>query len=509
MSDGNEFPALMPMDSHNQELKWRVHPPDWQNPTPDGRYNMVVIGGGPAGLVVASATASMGGKVALIERELLGGDCLNVGCVPSKALIRCARAAADVRAAAQYGVRVQGNVQVDFPAVMQRMRHLRASISSNDSVRRFSQLGVDVFLGEGKFIGPDSIEVAGKTLEFSRALIATGARAAVPPINGLSDVGYLTNETLFSLTELPARLAIIGGGSIGCEMAQAFARFGSEVTILEAGPRIMPNDDPDAARIVHAALNHDGVTLACGANISSVQRNGGDTRIQFTRGSKEQTLHVDHILVAAGRAPNVEALNLGAAGIRLNGNGGVGVNDYLQTSNPDVYAAGDVASPFKFTHSADAMARIVIRNALFFGRDKASALTIPWCTYTDPEVAHVGINLEDAKERGAELHTITVPLSEVDRAILDSEEEGFVRVHLKQGSDKILGATIVARHAGDMISEITAVMVAGKGLGSLAKTIHPYPTQAEGIKKAADAYNRTRMTPFVQKAFQFLLARRR
>jgi len=505
----DSIPALHPLDEHNRLLQSRVHPSDWKNPTPDGRYNLVVIGGGPAGLVSAVAAAGMGGKVALIERELLGGDCLNVGCVPSKALIRCAKAAADVRSAGNFGIRVDGEVAVDFPAVMERMRRLRASMSSHDSARRFSEMGIDVFLGEAKFIGPESVEVGGKSLSFARALVATGARAAVLPIDGLSEAGYLTNETIFSLTELPERLAVIGGGPIGCEMAQAFARLGSEVTLIEAGPGIMPRDDPDAARIVHAALQNDGVTIVCGGKAVSVQADGADKVLNLSCEGDEITLCVDHILVAVGRAPNVEALDLEAAGIEYDTREGIAVNEYLQTSNPKVYAAGDVASPFKFTHAADAMARIVLQNALFFGRSKASALTIPWCTYTDPEVAHVGLLPADAKERGIELHTITVPLTEVDRAILDGEEEGFCRIHLRQGSDKILGATIVGRHAGDMISEITAVMVAGKGLGSLSKTIHPYPTQSEVIKKAADAYNRTRLTPNVLSLFKTILAWRR
>jgi len=292
-------------------------------------------------------------------------------------------------------------------------------------------------------------------------------------------------------------------------MAQAFARLGCEVTLIEAGPGILPRDDPDAARIVHAALHHDGVRIICGGKTLSVSADGAEKALEVLHEGEKITLRVDHILVAAGRAPNVEALDLEAAGIEYDTDAGVQVNDYLQTSNTKVYAAGDVASSFKFTHSADAMARIVIQNALFFGRARVSALMIPWCTYTGPEVAHVGLRPADTKERGIALHTITVPLSEVDRAILDSEEEGFCRIHLKQGSDKILGATIVGRHAGDLITEVTAVMVAGKGLGSLAKTIHPYPTQAEVIRKTADAYNRTRLTPGVQKVFRALLAWRR
>lgn len=500
--------ALCPLDEHNRLLQSHVHPGHWRNPVPSGRYNLVVIGAGPAGLVAASAAAGLSAKVALIERGLMGGDCLNVGCVPSKAIIRCARAAADARDAQRFGVRAAG-VEIDFQAVMERMRGLRAELSRHDSADRFAAMGVDVFLGEARFTGRDAIEVAGQTLRFARALVATGARAAIPPIEGLEQAGYLTNETLFSLTELPRRLAVIGGGPIGCEMAQAFARLGARVTLVESGGRILPRDDADAAERVAAALQRDGVELVCGGKTLNVSTSGSEHVLRLVCDGDARELRADQVLVAAGRAPNVESLNLAAAGIAYDLAGGIEVNHYLQTTNRRVYAAGDVASRFQFTHAADAMARIVIRNALFFGRERASALTIPRVTYTDPELAHVGLGEEDARRQGIETMPVTVPLGEVDRAVLDGETDGFLRLCVEKGRDRILGATLVARHAGDMISEITALMAAGGRISTLANTIHPYPARAEIFKKAADAHNRARLTPRVKRVFKALLRWRR
>ncbi|MCZ6769583.1 MAG: mercuric reductase [Acidobacteria bacterium] len=498
--------TIAPMDEHNQTLVSNTHPPDWVNPEPASRYNLVVIGAGTAGLVTAAGAAGLGAKVALIEKHLLGGDCLNVGCVPSKSLLRSSRAYADVRDAHELGVRVPDGVEVDFPAVMERMRRLRSRISHNDSARRFQQLGVDVFLGEGHFKEPDTIEVGEKTLRFKKAVLATGARAAAPPIPGLAEAGYLTNETVFSLTELPRRLAVIGAGPIGCELAQAFRRFGSEVSILEMQPQILTREDQDAAQIVQRSFLRDGVNLVLGCKILGVEKRNSDKIIQLECEGECRDLPVDEILVGVGRAPNVEGLNLEAAGVKYDERKGVQVNDYLQTSSPRIYAAGDICFPYKFTHTADALARIVIQNTLFLGRKKASALTIPWCTYTDPEIAHVGMYEKDALAKGIPVDTFLRPLKEVDRAILDGEEEGFLKIHVKKGTDKILGATMVARHAGEMISEITLAMVLNSGLGTLAGVIHPYPTQTEAIKQAGDAYNRTRLTPLVKRAFSRWLA---
>ena len=500
--------ALSPLDEHNRELRDNVHPTDWTNPIPDGRYNMVVIGAGTAGLVTAGGAAGMGAKVALIERDLMGGDCLNVGCVPSKALIRSAEAWANVRDAGDFGVNVPQGTTVDFGSVMERMRRLRAGISPNDSVERFASLGVDVFLGSAEFIGPDTVRVGDTILRFARACIATGARASTPPIPGLADVGYLTNETVFSLTELPRRLVVIGAGPIGCELAQAFARLGSQVTLVEADQHILPREDADASLIVEQALKADGVTILCGGKASRAELRDGTRILHVECDGMQHEVAVDEILVGVGRAPNV-SLNLEAAHVEYDKRMGIKVDDHLRTTNKRIYAAGDVCFHYKFTHVADALARIVIQNALFFGRARASSLIVPWCTYTDPQIAHVGLYPSEAQQQGIEIDTFQIEMSDVDRAILDGETDGSLKVHVKRGSGKIVGATMVARHAGDMISQITLAMTAGVGLGTIARTIHPYPTQAEAMKKAGDAYNRTRLTPGVKKLFAKILAWRR
>ncbi len=498
-------PPVLPWDTHNQALVSNVQPPEWTNPTPAARYNLVVIGGGTAGLVTAAGAAGLGAKVALVEKHFLGGDCLNVGCVPSKAIIRAARAAAGVRDSAAFGMRVPAGTTVDFGAVMERMRRLRAGISPHDSARRFSEIGVDVFLGGGRFTGSDAVEVGGQTLRFSKAVIATGARASAPPIPGLKDVPFLTNETLFSLTELPRRLGIIGAGPIGCEMVQSFARFGAEVFLVEAEHGILPREDRDAAGIVQEALARDGVKLLCCGKDLKLAKDPNGVRLQVESHGRGYDLVVDQLLVAVGRAPNIENLGLEVVGVEFDRKG-VKVNDRLQTANPRIFACGDICSPYQFTHAADFMARIVIQNALFLGRAKASALTIPWATYTSPEIAHIGLYEKEAKARGLEVDTYTQELAKVDRAILDGADEGFVRVHVRKGTDEILGATIVAEHAGDLIAEISVAMKGKLGLGKIGAAIHPYPTQAEAIRKVGDLYNRTRLTPFVNGLFGRWLA---
>jgi pyruvate/2-oxoglutarate dehydrogenase complex dihydrolipoamide dehydrogenase (E3) component len=532
-----------PAASPDRTLVDHVHPPDWVNPRPAGRYHLVVVGAGTAGLVSAAGAAGLGARVALVERSLMGGDCLNVGCVPSKAVIRAARGWSEARRAADRFGGPEAAGDGDFTAAMARMRRLRAGIAPHDGAARFRDLGIDVFLGDGRFVAPDAVEVAGQRLAFRRAVVATGARALVPPIEGLEGSGYRTNETIFALERRPERLAVLGAGPIGCELAQAFARLGCQVTLLDMAPHVMPREDPDAAAVVEAALARDGVRLELGVSVGRVSRDGEARVVHFTRGGEGGKgrregagghggaggsggeagrgdaggggaggedaaaaggaaceVAVDELLVAVGRAPNVEGLGLEAAGIEI-GRQGVEVDDRLRTTNRRVYAAGDVSSRFKFTHAADAEARIVLQNALFFGRKKASALVVPWCTYTSPEVAHVGMSATDAEEKGVEFDTVTVPLAAVDRAILDGETEGFLRVVLARGKDTILGATLVSEHAGESIGELTLAIGAGLGLGRLAEVIHPYPTQAEAIKKAADQWRRGKLTPRVQRLF--------
>jgi pyruvate/2-oxoglutarate dehydrogenase complex dihydrolipoamide dehydrogenase (E3) component len=498
------LPQLLPADEFNLRLADEVHPSNWQNPTPSGRYNLVVIGAGTAGLVTAAGAAGLGAKVALIERSLMGGDCLNAGCVPSKAVISVARAAVAVRNARELGVHVPEGIHVDFAAAMQRMRKLRARISPNDSAKRFRDLGVDVYFGDAHFVSSDSVDVNGTKLNFKRAVIATGARASAPAIPGLDQVNYLTNETLFSLTELPRRFGVIGAGPIGCEMAQAFARFGSDVFLVESASGILPREDRDAASIVQASMIRDGVRLLSNGNNLTIHNDNGP-RLHVESDGTIFDEAVDQILVSAGRTPNIEGLNLDAVGVEFHRKG-VTVNDRMQTTNPMIYAAGDVCSPYQFTHAADFMARIVIQNALFKGRKKSSSLVIPWCTYTSPEIAHVGLYEHQAKEQNIAVETYIQKFHDVDRAILDGEEEGFVKVHVKKGTDKILGATIVASHAGDLISEITLAMTHGNGLSKIGSTIHPYPTQADAIRRLGDQYSRTRLTPFVKSLFRKWLA---
>ena len=489
---------LSPDDSFNRELVANVHPHDWENPRPVDRYNLVIIGAGTAGLVTAAVAAGLGAKVALIERHLMGGDCLNVGCVPSKGLIRAARAWAAIAQGEEFGLRYSDHMQRDFGAVMERMRRLRARLSHIDSAQRFSKLGVDVFIGSGQFTGPDTVEVDDVTLRFSRAAICTGARAAAPPIPGLKESGYLTNETVFSLTDLPPRLAVIGAGPIGCEMAQTFSRFGAKVTVIEELSHILPREDREASNIVQARMKTDGVTFVFDATITEVVRQEREVLLRYTATDGAQELIVDKVFVSVGRTPNVTGLGLEAAGVTYD-NTGVRVSNTLQTSNPRIYAAGDVCFPFKFTHTADALAQILIQNALFphpfgFGCATTTSLIIPWCTYTEPEIAHVGLSEADANRQGIEIDTFTQTFDGVDRAIIDGEEDGFVRVHVKKGSDRILGATIVNRNAGDMISEVTVAMKAGASLGVIGGTIHPYPTQAEALRKVANQMRRARFS---------------
>ena len=501
---------VLPEDAHNQALVANVHPADWPNPEPRNRYNLVVIGAGTAGLVCAAGAAGLGARVALIERHLLGGDCLNTGCVPSKALIRAARAAYEARSGEAYGLRPDPEgAPPDFAAIMTRMRRLRAEISRHDSARRFrDQLGVDVFLGEARFTGADCVEVAGRQLTFHRAALCTGARAALPDIPGLSAAEPLTNETLFTLTTLPRRLAVLGGGPVGCEMAQAFARFGSRVTLVQHGPQLLAREDSEAAGLLATVFAREGIEVRLNSRVTGVRIENGERVLDLDGAGGADRLRVDAILVAAGRAPNVEGLGLDTAGIEYDRHG-VRVDDRLRTTNPRVFAAGDLCSAFKFTHVADAQARILLANALFPGRQKASRLVVPWCTFTDPEVAHVGLTAAQAEARGVKATTLTVALTDVDRCVLDGESEGFARVHLRRGTDTILGATIVGRHAGEMIAELALAMTAGLGLGVIGRTIHPYPTRTEAVRKLADAWSRTRLTPTLRRLFAGWLAWRR
>ncbi len=487
---------LTPSDPHDQQVIANCHPPDYSNPVPAGRYNLVAIGAGAAGLVSAGGAGSLGAKSALIERALTGGDCLTTGCVPSKALIRAARAVYDLRIANEFGVRFSSEPQIDFAAAMERMRRLRARISLADAVQRFStKYNVDVYLGAAKFVSTNVIEVDDKRLEFDRAVIATGSRPANPPIPGLQEAGFYTNETIFKLTALPAHMVVIGGGATGCELGQAFLRFGCAITIINDAGQILPREDQDASAIVHRQFEREGMTIINRAEILRVETRGKDRAIVFSRDGLKSEVICQAILLAAGRVPNIEDMNLQAAGVNFSRDGVI-VDDHLRTSNRRIYAAGDICSRQKFTHAADAMARTALRNSLFYGHSKVAVM--PWVTFTDPEVAHTGYYEADAREAGLDVATITEYFNDLDRAILDGEDHGFARVHYERRTGKILGGTIVARHAGEMISELTLAITSGLKLGALAKTIHPYPTQAEALHKIGDAYSQTQLQPWLK-----------
>ena len=482
----------------------------------EGVYNVVVLGAGTAGLVTAAGTAGLGGRVALIERNLMGGDCLNFGCVPSKALISSARLIQQIRESEKWGLDRQ-QPQFAFENVFERMRARRAKIAPNDSQERFESLGVDVFHDEARFVSSHEVEVNGESLRGKNFVIATGSRAAIPKIEGIDTVSYFTNETIFDeLKEKPESMIVLGGGPIGCELAQTFRRFGVEVTIVQRSDQLLPREDRDVAEFLERRLINEGVRIIKNADArSAATSDAGKVALEFLDRQSgrlaERTLFADALLVAAGRTPNVRDLDLKSAGVDVSERG-VRVNDYLQTSQRHIYAAGDVIGPFLFTHMADAQARVVVRNILVpfqFLRQKMNYSVVPWCTYTDPEVAHVGLGEKEAKQKNVDYDLFVVRLEDVDRAVVESEDAGFIKVLTAKGSDKILSATIVGPHAGDLLHEFVLAMKAGIGLGTIASTIHAYPTFAELARKAGDKYNKTRLTPRAKKIFTWLYERAR
>jgi pyruvate/2-oxoglutarate dehydrogenase complex dihydrolipoamide dehydrogenase (E3) component len=477
----------------------------------EGVYNVVVIGAGTAGLVTAAGTAGLGGRVALIERNLMGGDCLNFGCVPSKALISSARLIHQIREAEKWGLDRQ-TPQFAFEKVFERMRSRRAKIAPNDSQERFESLGVDVFRGEARFLSPHEVEVKNQKLRAKNFVIATGSRAVIPKIQGIDSVPYFTNETIFDeLKQKPASMIVLGGGPIGCELGQALNRFGVKVTIVENGPQILAPEDVDVAEFMQKRFEVEGVTVHTCAEAKRMAKLDGMIALEADHNGKPMQLTGDALLVAVGRCPMMKALNLEAAGVRYTANG-VEVNECLQTSQPHIYAAGDIANRLKFTHTADFTARIVVRNILMpfqFLRQKVDWSVVPWCTYTDPEVAHVGLGEKEAKQKNIDYDLFVVPLEDVDRAVVESEEDGFAKILIAKDSDKILGATIVAPHAGDLLHEFVLAMTTNIGLGKIASTIHAYPTFAELARKAGDKYNKTRLTPRPKRIFTWLYSRAR
>jgi pyruvate/2-oxoglutarate dehydrogenase complex dihydrolipoamide dehydrogenase (E3) component len=484
---------LLTSNSHHQVLLAHVRPPHWVNPAPRARYHLVVIGGGTAGLVTAAGAAGLGARVALIERHMLGGDCLNTGCVPSKALLSAARGG-------------EG-----FARAFARVREARAAIAPHDSADRFQGLGVDVFFGDARFLDREHVGVDDQRLHFARAVIATGSRPAIPPIPGLAAASPLTSETVFDLQDPPRRLAIIGGGPVGCELAQAFAHLGVKVILFQDQPRLLERDDADAAAMIEVGLQREGVRTVTGARILSVETFGETRSIRYESASGSSGIDVSAILVCAGRLPNTGSLDLDAAAVAVAENGAVRVDDFLRTTNPRIFACGDVCLPWKFTHAADAAARIVIQNALFatgpFGWRRLSALTMGWCTFTNPEVAQVGLTEDDARTKGVAVDTFKQRLADLDRAVTDNRPDGFVKIHVRKGTPHVVGATIVGPRAGDIIGELAVAMTAKVTLARLASVIHPYPTYADAIRLCGDAYNRTRLTPAVKTLLRWWLRR--
>ena len=482
----------------------------------EGIYNVVVIGAGTAGLVTAAGTAGLGGRVALIERSLMGGDCLNFGCVPSKALISSARLIQQIRESEKWGLDRQ-SPQFRFEKVFERMRERRAKIAPNDSQERFESLGVDVFRGEARFVSPHEVEVTGQRLRARNFVIATGSRALIPNIEGIDSVPYFTNETIFDeLKEKPENMIVLGGGPIGCELGQTFLRLGVDVTIVQGGDQLLPREDRDVADFLERRLINEGVRIIKNADVHSVATSdAGKVALQLLDRQSgrlaERTFFADALLVATGRTANFRSLDLESVGVNVTERG-VRVNGYLQTSQRNIYAVGDVIGPFLFTHMADAQARVVVRNIVVpfqFLRQKMDYSVVPWCTYVDPEVAHVGLGEKEAKQKNIDYDLFVVPLEDVDRAVVESEDAGFAKVLTAKGCDKLLGATIVAPHAGDLLHEFVLAMKAGIGLGTIASTIHAYPTFAELARKAGDKYNKTRLTPQAKKVFAWLYERAR
>ena len=464
-----------------------LSPTDYQNPQPQSRYHLVVVGAGPAGLISAIGAAGLGAKVALVERHRMGGDCLNVGCMPSKALLAFSK-----------------RPDADFQQAFAWLREVRAGIAPHDSVERFTEAGVDVFLGSAGFNTGGQVCVDDTQLNARRIALCTGASAAIPPIPGLIEARPLTNETVFDLPAPPKSLAILGAGAIGCELALAFSKLGVRVSLFEMAERVLPLETPLAGQAVAMALQSAGVALHLGQGVSAVKGEGtvvvGDADIVCER-----------ILVALGRKPNTQELNLDAAGVALDEQGFVVTNAKLQSTNKHIFAAGDCTARQQFTHHADAQARALIQNALFAPTAKVDGLIVPHCTYTDPEVASVGANPDSLKKSGVAFDRFEFDLSDLDRSRADPAIKSLpvqhAEVYTQQGTDKILGATIIGHDAGELLAPICLMMSNGLGLSAAQRTIFSYPTRSEYLKRLGDAYNRGRMTPTVAKLFQWWLRR--
>jgi pyruvate/2-oxoglutarate dehydrogenase complex dihydrolipoamide dehydrogenase (E3) component/uncharacterized membrane protein YdjX (TVP38/TMEM64 family) len=464
--------------------------------------NVVVVGAGSAGLVASLIVAGAKARVTLIEKNNMGGDCLNTGCVPSKTLIRSARMAHYMSRSEEYGLK-KVHAEVDFPAVMSRVQSVIKTIEPHDSVERFTSLGVDCIMGEARITSPWTVEVNDKVINTRAIIVATGARPLIPEIAGLAKVDYLHSDNVWSLTELPRRLLVLGGGPIGCELAQSFARLGAEVTLVDQGEQLLPREDADAATQVHQQLQRDGIRILLGHKAERFEVDGGSNK-QGTGGTlhvsdksgAESALAFDRVLLAVGRRPNVEGFGLNELSVPLNDNGTVSVNEFLQTRFPNIYACGDVAGPYQFTHMASYQAWYAALNALAGGVKKFRVRypVVPWCTFTDPEVARVGISEAEAERDDIEYEVTRYEMTGHDRALADGEAHGFVKVLTAAGSDRILGATIVGYHAGELIGEFVTAMTHGMGLKKVAATNHIYPTMLEANRFAANAWRSKRLS---------------
>jgi len=523
---------VWPMDSYNTTLLDHVHPPEWCDPkasNEDGSstYDLVCIGAGVGGLITASGAAGVGAKVAMIEQNLLGGDCLNVGCVPSKAIIHSANMAhsvkGDTKRLEEAGVFVDPNaVRIDFEKVMERVRKVRAQISHHDSAERYTGLGVEVYIGRAVFSSERSVVVNGRTLNFKKAVIATGGYPTLIAMNGLKELHensfstdpnepkpvVMTNETFFNMTRQPKKMGVIGAGVIGMELAQAMQRLGTEVVVFGRSGKVLPKEDEDMTEVVKQQMIKDGVSFRLSiAEYKGIELNGnvldnGYPEMKMTvieKGGENETTHVfDALLVAAGRRPNVTGMDLELAKVEYDTKTGLIVNDKLQTTNQRIYGVGDCCSQFKFTHAADFMARAVIRNALFFGKGKMSNLLIPYATFTSPEIASVGMYGKDLDELGIQYRVFEKHFKDNDRAVCDDKTEGFIRFRVDAKTDAILGCSVVGEGAGNMIGEVTLAMDSGTGLGAVANVIHPYPTTSEVVRQSGDLYNKTKLTNTVK-----------
>lgn len=454
--------------------------------------NLVVIGAGAAGLVSAYIAAAVKAKVYLIEKHRMGGDCLNTGCVPSKALIKAAKIKHQIDKANHYGIKAQ-SAEVDFPAVMARVKNVIQDIEPHDSVERYTELGVECIQGEAEILSPHRVKVGDRVISTRHIIVATGARPTVPPIPGLQDIAFLTSDNLWDIEQLPKRLLVVGAGPIGCELAQAFSRLGSQVTVVDMASQVLPRADKDVSKFITDRLTQDNIHFVLNAKLLAFDDDtSGGKVVEIERQGQREKIEYDRVLIAVGRTPNTEGFGLQKLGVTFNQNGTIDVDKYLRTNIKSIMACGDVAGPYQFTHTASHQAWYASVNALFSGIKKfvVDYSVIPWVIFTDPEVAHVGASEIELAQKNTNFEVVKYGLDDLDRAIADGENHGFVKVLVKKGSDKILGVTIVGVGAGEMLPEFVSAMKHGIGLNKILGTIHSYPTWNEANKYAAGVWKK-------------------